>query len=109
MTKSTLDPVGSKRAMPMSPIKDNATSPITDRTAKGFGGSGAASVADPSMSQIKETATAPLADKVAAGISDTGGTSADDPLMSQLRQLYDSVADEPIPEPLQVLLQRFRN
>lgn len=77
MGKSTRGPFGSKRAMRMSPDKNDAMSPITDEA-------------------ITE-------------IGDTGAVSADDPLMSQLRELYNSVADEPIPESLQLLLKRFKN
>jgi hypothetical protein len=34
---------------------------------------------------------------------------ADDPLLVQLRELYNSVASEPIPEALRALLQRLKS
>lgn len=61
------------------------------------------------MSTDRNDATSPIADEATIEIGDTSAASADDLLMSQLRELYNSVADEPIPESLQTLLKRFKN
>jgi len=61
------------------------------------------------ISPVQDDEPSPITDEATTEIGDTGAASAEDSLMSQLRELYNSVADEPIPESLQTLLKRFKN
>jgi hypothetical protein len=39
----------------------------------------------------------------------SGDVPADDPLLIRLRELYDSVAEEPVPAALQALVDRLKS